>query len=192
MKTHFITVLLILFTLGTTSAQITKPTIKIPPKKVNIPVDLSGTLDLEKIKSHIKNGKFCYTVNVSSTAIFPPKHPKPVKAVDAYYSSTRYLKVERTYLRSNGLLLRSDKGFNRNRGNNYEVLIYPDRRNPKLVNKNQVKITWRIPESQLRTFHLQNVSVRYERHGILITGDYKVDGVVFGVSIGIIPTTCLI
>ncbi|NER18697.1 hypothetical protein [Spongiivirga citrea] len=189
---NFITIcLMLLFTISIVNAQIRRD-IKLPKKTPITKYDLNNNLDLEKIKNHIKSNKFCYTVNVSSTAIFAPKYPNPVKAVDAYYTSTKYLKVERSYLRTNGLLLRSDKTFNRSQGNNYEVLIYPDRRNPKLVNKNQVKLTWRIPESQLRTFNLKNVSVQYKPHGILITGNYEVDGIVFGVSIALVPTTCLI
>ncbi len=191
MKTFITSIVLVLLSITIANAQIRRD-IKLPKKNPITKLDLSNDLDLNKIKKHIKDGKFCYTVNVSSTAIFPPKYPQAVKAIDARYSSTRYLKVERNYLRTNGLLLRSDNGFNRNRGNNFEVLIYPDRRNSKLVDKNQVKITWRIPESQLRTFNLKNVSVLYKPHGILITGDYEVDGIVFGVSIAVIPTTCLI
>ncbi len=161
------------------------------PNNGSFPIT-SSNLDLEQIKGHINSGKFCYTINASMTAIFPPKSLNPVKAVDGHYNSTKYVKVERTYLRTNGLLVRSDKDFNRNFGNNFEVLIYPQRRDSKKVDENQVKLTWRIPESRLRTFHLQNVSVRYKRHGILINGDYEVDGIVFGVTIALIPNGCII
>ncbi len=126
------------------------------------------------------------------TAIFSPKNPKPVKAIDAHYKSTRYVRVEREYLRTNGLLVRSDSDFNRNFGNNFEVLIYPQRRDSKKVDENQVKLTWSIPESRLRTFHLQNVSDNYKPQGILITRDYEVDGIVFGVSIVLIPNSYII
>ena len=184
---------IVLLFLGVTlTAQIKNEKLKIPSKTEIDPSLLSGNLNLETIKKHITTGKLCYTVNLGLTAIFPPKNPTPVKALDAYYSSTRYVKVERNYLRTNGLLLRGDKNFNRNFGNNFEVLIYPQRNDSKKVDKNQVKLTWRIPESQLRTFNLKNVSVRYKPHGILITGDYEVDGIVFGVSIALIPNSCII
>lgn len=172
--------------------QIKNEKLKVPSKTEINPALLDGNLNLETIKKHIATGKLCYTVNLGLTAIFPPKNPKPVKALDAHYSSTKYVKVERNYLRTNGLLLRSDKNFNRNHGNNFEVLIYPQRNDSKKIDKNQVKLTWRIPESQLRTFHLENVSVRYKPHGILITGDYDVDGIVFGVSIALVPNGCII
>jgi len=185
-----ITVLTIaLVVLTTMNAQIKKPKIN-----TGTTVDLSqldGNLNLETIKGHIKSGKLCYTINAGVTAIIPPDHPKPVKGIDAYYSSTQYVKIERSYLRTNGKLFRSDKGFNRNQGNYFEILINPKRNDPKKVDVNQVKLTWRIPESQLRTFLLKNVSVQYKRHGILITGDYEVDGIVLGASIALVPTACL-
>ncbi len=186
--------ILVLSLLGTTfsSAQIKNDKLKNPSQVQIDPALLDGNLNLETIKKHIKSGKLCYTINTSMTAIFPPKNPKPVKAVDAHYKSTRYVRVEREYLRTNGLLVRSDSDFNRNFGNNFEVLIYPQRRDSKKVDENQVKLTWSIPESRLRTFHLQNVSVRYKSHGISITGDYEVDGIVFGVSIALIPNSCVI
>lgn len=187
-----ILVLSIVLITTTSFSQIKNTNSKLP-SGVNInPQLLDGNLNLETIKKHIKTGKLCYTINTSMTAIFPPKNPTPVKAIDAYYNSTKYVKVERSYLRSNGLLLRSDKNFNRNFGNNFEVLIYPQRRDSKKVDENQVKLTWRIPESQLRTFNLKNVSVKYKPHGILIIGDYEVDGIIFGVSIALIPNSCII
>ena len=192
MKKIFLIIILILVGQISSYGQIKNEKLKIPSKTKIDPSLLSGNLNLETIKKHITTGKLCYTVNLGLTAIFPPKNPTPVKALDAYYSSTRYVKVERNYLRTNGLLLRGDKNFNRISGNTFEVLIYPDRRDSKKVDKNQVILTWRIPESQLRTFSLKNVSVRYKPHGILITGDYEVDGIVFGVSIALIPNSCII
>ncbi|WP_027077649.1 hypothetical protein [Maribacter antarcticus] len=173
-------------------AQIRNENVKIPPKGTVNLANYDGNLNLETIKKHITSGKLCYTINLSLTAIMPPKKATPVKAIDTHYASTKYVKVEREYLRSNGLLLRSDKRFNRNFGNNFEVLIYPQRNDKKKVDKNQVKLTWKIPESQLRTFNLKNVSVQYKPHGILITGDYEVDGIVFGVSIALIPNSCIL
>lgn len=190
MKKLITTLVLVLITLTVSNAQIKKTKLKIPTNN-RFPIT-SSNLDLEQIKSHIKSGKYCYELNVSSTAIIPPKHPARLKAIDAYFNTTRNVRVERTYLRSNGLLLRSDKSFNRNRGNNYEVLIYPDRSDKRKIDKNQVKITWNIPEKGLKTFLLKNVSIQYKPYGILIIGDYEIDGIIFGVSIGLTPTTCLI
>ncbi len=190
MKKIIITLVLALIVITVTNAQIKNTKLKIPNN--NTFQVTSSNLDLEQIKSHIKSGKYCYELNVSSTAIIPPKHPARLKTIDAYYSTTRNVRVERSYLRSNGLLLRSDKAFNRNRGNYYEVLIYPDRSDKRKIDKNQVKITWKTPEKGLKTFHLKNVSIQYKPYGILIIGDYEIDGIIFGVSIGLIPTTCLI
>jgi len=191
MKKLITTLVLVLITLTVGNAQIKKNTkLKIPTNN-RFPIT-SSNLDMEQIKAHISSGKYCYELNVSSTAIIPPKHPQKLKAIDAYFNTTRNVRVERNYLRINGLLLRSDKAFNRNRGNNYEVLIYPDRSDKRKIDKNQVKITWNTPEKGLKTFHLKNVSIQYKPYGILIIGDYEIDGIVFGVSIGLIPTTCLI
>jgi len=191
MKKIIVTIVLIALAFNTGNAQIKKNTkLKIPTNN-RFPIT-SSNLDLEQIKAHISSGKYCYELNVSSTAIIPPKHPQRLKAIDAYFNTTRNVRVERNYLRTNGLLLRSDKAFNRNRGNNYEVLIYPNRSDKKKIDKNQVKITWNTPEKGLKTFHLKNVSIQYKPYGILIIGDYEIDGIVFGVSIGLIPTTCLI
>lgn len=192
MKTTILLFALSVFSLSTMNAQIPTTNKKIPSGIIINPNKLDPNLNLETIKNHIASGKYCYTINLSLTAIIPPKNPTPLQAIDAYYSSTRYIKVERNYLRTNGLLVRSDKNFNRNFGNNFEVLIYPQRNDAKKVDENSVKLTWNIPESQLRTFNLKNVSVQYKSYGILIIGDYEVDGIVFGVSIGLIPTACLI
>lgn len=192
MKTTILLFALSVLSLSTMNAQIPTNNKKLPSGITIDPNKLDANLNLETIKNHIASGKYCYTINLSATAIIPPKNPTPLKAIDAYYSSTKYVRVERNYLRTNGLLVRSDKNFNRNFGNNFEVLIYPQRNDSKKVDKNSVKLTWNIPESQLRTFNLKNVSVQYKPYGILIIGDYEVDGIVFGVSIGLIPTTCLI
>lgn len=190
MKKIITTIVLVALTFSMVDAQIKNTKLKIPNNN-RFPIT-SSNLDLEQIKAHIKSGKYCYELNVSSTAIIPPKHPARLKAIDAYYNTTRNVRIERNYLRTNGLLLRSDKAFNRNRGNNYEVLIYPDRSDKRKIDKNQVKITWNTPEKGLKTFHLKNVSIQYKSYGILIIGDYEIDGIIFGVSIGLIPTTCLI
>lgn len=187
MKKYFITIVIVALTCTSFNAQIKKITPTLPDN-----VNLSADLDLDKIKNHITSGEFCYEINLSSTVIIPPKYPKKLAAIDAYYNTTKYVEVERTYLRSNGLLLRSDKNFNRINGNSYEVLIYPDRYDRKKIDKNQVKITWNTPERGLKTFLLKNVSIQYKPYGILIIGDYEIEGVIFGVNIGLIPTTCLI
>jgi len=169
-------------------------------KTINLPKDKvyynpKQYLDLETIKSGIKSGKKCYNINLTSTAIIPPKYPKMVQAVDAYYMGNRYVKVERDYLRSNGLLLRSDAGFKRYKGNNYEVLIYPNRYNKKEIDQKRIKITWHVIVNgtrSIQTFLLRHVSVQYKPYGILIIGDYNVNGIIVGVSIAITETTCLI
>ena len=178
-----------IFCMVALEAQIKKPMVNVPGGSE---LKLTTDLNLETIKGHIRNKTFCYTLHLSSTAIVPPKHPQPLKALDAYYSSTNYVIVERDYLRSNGLLLRSDTGFNRNAGNTYEVLIYPERADKRNVDVNRVKLTWRSPERGLNTFHLKNVSVSYKSYGILIIGDYEIDGLVFGVTLALTPGSCII
>ncbi len=188
MKNLTIASLLILFCFTSLQAQITKKKGALPNKPFPI---TSSNLDLEQIKGHINAGTFCYEINVSTTAIIPPKSPRRLKGLDGYYSTSKYVKVERSYLRSNGLMRRSDKNFDRNRGDTYEVLIYPSRSDKRKVDKNQVKLTWRSTEMGLRTFHLKNVAVRYKPYGILIIGDQEIEGTVFGVSIALTPATCL-
>lgn len=198
MKNLFKTILLIVLAFTSANAQIKKinrskinKTVNIKQNKINYNFK-NQYLDLETIKSNIKSGKKCYALNVSSTAIVPPKYPKSVKAIDAYYSASQYIRVERDYLRSNGLLLRSDAGFAKYRGNNYEVIIYPLSRNKKEIDQRRVKITWNIPGSGVQTFTLRHVSIQYKTYGILIIGDYNVNGIIFGVSISLTPTGCLI
>jgi hypothetical protein len=152
---------------------------------------LNGNLNLERIKQHLKNNKMCYVTTVSTTAIFDPKHPKPVTDVVGYFVSNE-LRQERDYLRVNAKLLRQDSRFSSSRADNYEVLIYPQRSKKDLVDVNRVKLTWRSPEKGLKTFLLQNVHVQYKPYGILITGDYLLDGALVGVSIGLMPEACLI
>ena len=166
-----------------------KPTTKLPNKNP-FPIS-SSNLDLERIKQHITSNKFCYEVSMSSTAIIPPKQLKAVKAVDGYFSSTKYVKVERNYLRMNGLFLRSDRAYNRSRGETYEILIYPNRSDKRKIDLNQVKLTWRSAEKGLKTFLLKNVNVQYKPYGIVIIGDYEIDGMIFGVTIGLKPGDCL-
>ena len=180
------------FGLAILHAQIKKPPLKTPVPQERRFFPLDNNLNLETIKQHIKDKKFCYVVKLSTTVIIPPEYPQAVMGITGYYSTTQYLRVERSYLRSNGLMLRSDKNYNRAQGNNYEVLIYPDASDSKKVDKNQVKLTWNSPEKGLQTFHLQNVSMRYLPYGILITGDYDIKGMVFGVSLALMPGDCLI
>jgi len=191
MKNLILIIAIVLTGISVSSAQIRNENIKIPSKTPIDPSLLDGNLNLETIKKHISSGKLCYTINMGLTAIFPPRNLTPVKAIDTRYAATNLVMVEQNYLRSNGLLLRSDKNFNRNFGNNFEVLIYPKRNDSKKIDENQVKLTWNIPESQLRTFNLINVSIRYKPHGILITGSYEVDEIIFGISIALIPNSCI-
>jgi len=198
MKTFIKTIILTILTVTVASAQIKNSNkiklhnrVNLPNNNLNIDVN-HQYLNLETIKANIKSGKQCYQINVSSTAIIPPKYPKAVTAIDAYYSTGNYLKVEGKYLRTNGLLLRSDYGFKKYRGNNYEVLIYPSSYNKKEIDQRRVKITWHIPGQGVQTFMLRHVSIQYKTYGILIIGDYNVNGIIFGVSISLIPTSCLI
>ncbi|QXP50492.1 hypothetical protein [Cellulophaga sp. HaHa_2_1] len=191
MKNLILIIAIVLTGISVSSAQIRNENIKIPSKTPINPSLLDGNLNLETIKKHISSGKLCYTINMGLTAIFPPRNLTPVRAIDARYAATNLVMVEQNYLRSNGLLLRSDKNFNRNFGNNFEVLIYPKRNDSKKIDENQVKLTWNIPESQLRTFNLINVSIRYKPNGILITGSYEVDEIIFGISIALIPNSCI-
>lgn len=143
--------------------------------------------------AQIKNYKLKKLSQVQiDPAILPPKNPKSVKVVDAHYKSPGYVRVEREYLRTNGFLIRSYNNFNRNFGSNLEVQIYTKCRDSKKVDDNQIKLTWRIPESRSRTFYLQNVSDNYKPQGILITRDYEVYNMVFGVSIALIPNSYII
>ncbi|WP_405248048.1 hypothetical protein [Cellulophaga sp. Asnod2-G02] len=191
MKNLILIISIVLTGISVSSAQIRNENIKIPSKTPIDPSLLDGNLNLETIKKHISSGKLCYTINMGLTAIFPPRNLTPVKAIDTRYAATNLVMVEQNYLRSNGLLLRSDKNFNRNFGNNFEVLIYPKRNDSKKIDENQVKLTWNIPESQLRTFNLINASIRYKPHGILITGSCEVDEIIFGISIALIPNSCI-
>ncbi len=168
---------------------------KIKIRRNQPTINLKQYLDLETIKKNITSNKACYAITLTSTAIIPPKYPKMVQAVEAYYIGNGYVKVERDYLRSNGLLLRSDAAFERYKGNNYEVLIYPNRNNKKEIDQKRIKITWHVNVNGTRsvqTFLLRHVSVQYKPYGILIIGDYNVGGIITGVSIAITETTCLI
>ena len=191
MKKKIVFAFFCFFGFVTMNAQIKKvpSKIHIPQERKFLPFD--NNLNLKIIKQHIKEEKFCYGVQLSTTVIIPPQNPKSARAFTGYYLTSQYVKVEGSYLRSNGFLLRSDKNFDRTRGNNYEILIYPDASDPKKVDKNQVKLTWNSPEKGLHTFHLQNVPLRYLPYGILITGDYNIKGMVFGVSISLVPGNCL-
>jgi hypothetical protein len=160
----------------------------------NITLPLNQPLNLVTIKNNINNNSSCYLMSLSTTVIIPPKNGQYLKDMVGYFVSGRYIKVERNYLRVNELLLRSDKNFSKVQGNNFEVLIYPDSGNPKEINKRMVKLSWKLPETGniVQTFQLRDVNIVYKTYGILITGNYEINGVLFGVSIGITPTTCLI
>ncbi len=194
MKKTFTLAVLFLFALASVQAQISLPNngkdtrVKIPQQTRNIG-NLLPHLDLESIKNHIAEKKYDYHINLTLTAIIPPKHPTRLKAVNMYYKANNDVKVERNYLRVNGLLLRGDHAFRVSSGNNFEVLIYPDRNDKRFIDKNGIKITWRSPEKGLQTFNLKNVSIQYKKYGILIIGEYEIDGIIFGASIALHPTT---
>ncbi len=199
MKTLVTTICLFLcIGMGALNAQIKKPrispnTANIPSRPVSLPSGtLNNTINLESIKQHLKNKKMCYVTSLAANVTFPAGGGNRVKNIQGRFVDGS-IREERNYLRLNTKLLRSDQGFNTSRGDTFEVLIYPDRSNAQLVDKNQVKLTWRSPENGLKTFNLRNVSVSYKPYGILITGDYEIDGkTLVGVSIGIIPEACLI
>jgi len=198
MKTLLRTITLcLLIGVGTLNAQtkrskVTRPTTPIPSRPITLPPGtLNGNLNLEKIKQDLKSGKLCYMTTLSTNTIFPPKNPKAVKDIVGYFISSG-IRHERNYLGVNAKLLRSDKRFSSSSADYYEILIYPQPGKPQLVNKNQVKLTWRSAENGLKTFNLKNVSVQYKPYGILITGDFEIGKkTMTGVSIGIIPQQCI-
>jgi len=199
MKTLVTTICLLFFVgIGTVNAQIKKPKIPITngttiTKPLNLPPwALDNNLNLEKIKQHLKNRKMCYMTSLATNVIFPSGGGKVVRNMQGRFASSSIFH-ERDYLRLNTRLLRSDKRFNPSQADTYEVLIYPQRSKSHLVDKNRVKLTWRSPENGLNTSYLKNVSVQYKSYGILITGDYEINGkTMVGVSIAITPQGCII
>jgi len=196
-KSLIITILLITITLTSVNAQIKVKNNAIK-NKINLGYNKThlsfGPLNLLTIKNNIKNRKSCYVMHLSTTAIIPPKNGQYLKDMVGYFGGSKYVKFERNHLRINDLLLRSDKNFSKLYGNNFEILIYSDIRNPKEINKNMVKLSWKLPETGniVQTFNLRDVTIIYKPYGILITGNYNINGVLFGVSISITPSTCLI
>ena len=132
-KNLITTLIILLFTFFSVSAQIKRPTVKIPDNRRVNPSLLDKNLNLTTIKNNIKANKSCYLMYLSTTTILPPKNGARLKEVVGYFGGGKYIKVERDYLRINDLLLRSDNRFSRSAGNNYEVLIYPERSNPSKI-----------------------------------------------------------
>ena len=143
-----------------------------------------GSLNLETMLENFENKKERYFVNVSVTSILSSYITKPI--VGYTLKEDLYWEVGSIgYWRADCSLRRSDSGFSS--ANHFEVLIYPNSSYPEMVDKNQVKITWRSGELGLNTFILENVSVRYISDGILINGSYTVRNSAIGVSIAISP-----
>ncbi|WP_273567986.1 hypothetical protein [Maribacter halichondriae] len=143
-----------------------------------------GSLNLDIILDDFKSKKRSYHMNVSTTAIMNTGHVFPI--VGYSLNQYTYWEVGSTgYWRADNRIKRSDSGFSAS--NHFEVLVYPNRSAPELVDQNGIKITWRSPEMGLHTFILENVSVYYVTNGILINGSYKIKDTPIGVSISITP-----
>ncbi|WP_141402408.1 hypothetical protein [Sediminicola luteus] len=194
MKKCISTLAVLLIGMGT-YAQINVNQPKISPKlkpvlNTNIKIDpIDLNMNMDNIRIGIESGKKCYLIKGVANGLFKLERGDFANNVVGYFENFKYLYTEAGYLRSDNKLLRNDKRFKS--GNHFEVLIYPDRNDKRLVNKNMVKVTWWTPELQLRTFSLKNVSVRYQKQGILITGDHEIEGNPMGFSFSITQTTCL-
>ena len=196
MKKLVTVLVLSLVVIGSVNAQI-KPKIeqKKPkiPTKVNPKIDITkvnSNLDLKKIKTHIKDGDYCYVLTLSSTVLFHPKGRLPVRAIDARFSQQGYVTPIEGSLKSSGKLLRGDKSYRNGEG--YTVFVNQDPRDPKKVHKYGVFVTWNSSDLDRRTQQLRNVIVAYKPWGILITGNYETDGSLIGISMALTPQTCLI
>ena len=188
MKKLITTIVLLVFITTTVNAQIKKPRVKIPR---NTPFsNIDPNLNLEKIKIHLKSGAHCYGFNLATTAIVPPK-TGGVRLVPiiGYLSTNRIAERSEQLVISGSLLKNTNRYLGRD---SYTVFLAPDNRDAKKINKLGVFITWRLAGENLRTFQLRNVAIEYKPYGILIIGDYEVDGVLIAMSMTLSPKPCLI
>lgn len=171
--------------------------IGIKPTKTVIPqreIPTGTNLELQKltfyaIKKGIEKGDQCYKMGVSIG--FVEKQANNLKAGPQVAYAMAEVKEESVYLRSNFMLLRSDKQFSRAYGNTFEVIIIPDRNG--VFNPNNVKLTWRFPDIGVKTFLLENVHIQNHTYGVTITGDALIDGKkMLAVSIALAEVQCLI
>lgn len=88
-----------MFNVTVLQAQITKPVVKLP-EDWRIRILLDNNLHLEIIKGHIKNRKYCYTLQLSSTVFIPPKNPQQVREITGRLLHQFIITKDRTQLRS--------------------------------------------------------------------------------------------
>ena len=174
--------------ISATDAQIKKTKSRLPARTSIATID--PNLNLDKIKTHLKTGDYCYDLNLASTAIVPPKTGGVRLVPIVGYFSTSRIVVRSNQLAISGNLLKNTNSYRG--GDGYTVFLGPDSRDSKKISKLGVYITWQLPGESLRTFQVKNVTIDYKPYGILIIGDYDYNGLLIAVSMTLTPKSCLL
>lgn len=187
MKNLITTIIVIVLTFTALNAQINNIKVKIP---TNRNLNLDPNLNLEKIKGHLKSGDYCYEAQLGTTAIIPPKTGGvSLVPIIGHLISTN-IKDGQGQLVVEGSLLSSMYGYAK--GDEYTIYISPDSRDKTKIDAANIYILWRLPGERLRDFKLKNVSIQYKPYGIILVGNYEVNGILIGVNMTLTPTACLI
>lgn len=188
MKNLFTTLVMLVIVFNITNAQIKNNKLKLPSD--NNLTSLDPNLNLDKIKGHLKSGDYCYDAYVGTTAIIPPKTGGVRLVPIIGYLMTNKITEGYGQLVVEGLLKNSTYGYAR--GDSYTIYITPERGDTKKIDKNNIFISWVLSGERLGRFQLKNASVQYKPYGIVVIGNYEVNGILIGVNLSISPVACLI
>ncbi len=178
---------MLVFAINITNAQIKNSKLKLP-SDTNLSID--PNLNLDKIKGHLKSGDYCYDAQVGTTAIIPPKTGGVQLVPVIGYLITNKIREGNGQLVVEGTLLKNTNGYTR--GDSYTIYITPDRSDKKKIDKENIFISWGLSGERLGRFQLKNVSVQYKPYGIVLIGNYEVNGILIGVNLSLSPVACLI
>lgn len=161
----------------------------IPQRKMPTGDGIAQKLTFNVIRTAIKKGGKCYRMGVATS--FVEKQGNALMAGPQVAYAMAGVDAESNYLRSNFMLLRSDKQFSRAYGNTFEIILNPDRNGE--FDPNNVKLTWRFPDLGVKTFLLEHVTVQQLSYGVTLSGDAMIDGKkILAVSIALAEVRCLL
>ena len=187
MKNILSTIILLTLTFNIMNAQIKNDKLKLPSRN-NLSLD--PNLNLDKIKVHLKSGDYCYDAQVGTTAIIPPKTGGVQLVPIIGHLMTNDIREGNGQLIVEGTLKNSTYGFAR--GDSYTIYITPESGDKKKIDKDNIFISWGLSGERLGWFQLKNVSVQYKPYGIVLIGNYEVNGILVGVNLSLSPVACLI
>jgi len=165
--------------------------VKVENTNPNPIIDITGgEMNIKSIKANIDSNKRAYYMTGSFTVIKTPtsRDGDVAHTVDVSFRNSLVLSRRGSnYIQANAQAKRNDNNSN----NEFRIYIHHDNRGQGKIDKRNIKVNWKTGSLEV-VAKLANVSVLYQKDGILIIGTMQKNGYTIGVSLAIAKEVKLI